>query len=289
MHQETASKKTERDGSRRCAVVKIDFNCRFVYVDAPAERLLGLPSENLFGRNIKEFLDEGAHTHLLSLLPSQNHYESFYEATRLTFIDARGDRHEQDIIISLNFIAGNPANYQLIINLLNDYSTTDEEEASADRIPQLLLDFIAGTKEVPDWRRLCELFESEADIYQAGLYFCRNNDLNLLADFSRSGIGDGRVDFNRIGKNLLAIARRGKPDRENKTVIIKTDGAEEAVDLIDDSYPLVHCGHCWGLIRLVHAGEQPGMKKRLADIAAFLGNALYAFAPEHEEVERVTL
>ena len=45
-------------GFKRCAVCKIDLKGRFVYIDERTEHLLGLTKEDLFGKNIIEFLDE---------------------------------------------------------------------------------------------------------------------------------------------------------------------------------------------------------------------------------------
>jgi len=277
MSHETAATRTERDGSKRCAVVKIDFNCRFVYVDELSERLFGQPSENLFGQSMKDFLAEESYSHLLSVLPSQNHYESFYEATRLTLIDGRGDRHELDVIISLNFIAGNPANYQIIFSPLNENKGGQREVTPFDEIPHLLIDYISKCDQALDWRNLCVLFSVVDDIIQTGIYHLHYDDLELLADYSRRGSSGQKVEFRKIGKGLMTAIKENQPLLERKSVELKGEDGLVTTGIIDAGFPLVHGGQCWGLIRFVYLDNSPDLKDRLESIAAFLGHALFLY------------
>jgi len=280
MNRETAAKGTEGEKSRRCAVIKIDFNCRFVYIDEYAERLFGLPSENLFGRSMKDFLDEESYTLLLSVLPSQNHYESFFEATRLTLIDARGDRHELDIIISLNFIAGNPANYQIIFSPLNERVPNEQSASEYGEIPHLLISYLSMIEKDVDWQKLCGLFMAVENILQAGIYRLHHDDLELLAQNYHKAPSGIRIDFGKRNKNFFDAAVKNYPYVESKLINAKKNDDSTAVNIVDSGFPLSHNGQCWGLLRVIYKDGSTENRDRLNEIAAFLGNALYMYAVE---------
>lgn len=101
-------------GFDRCAVCKIDLKGRFVYVDERIEALLGHSKDELFGRSITSFVDTHSASLIASLLEERNHYETFFEHARFTVVNARGEPTDIDAVVSLNFIAGNPANFQMI-------------------------------------------------------------------------------------------------------------------------------------------------------------------------------
>jgi len=101
--------------SCRCAVFKIDLKGRFVYIDDETEELLGFPRDELFGRSIYEFISNDSHQILDRVLARRNRYESFYESLPLRVRAADGELRQFETVISLNFIAGNPVNYQLIL------------------------------------------------------------------------------------------------------------------------------------------------------------------------------
>lgn len=277
MHREPASNGTERDKSKRCAVIKIDFNGRFVYIDALAERFFGLPLENLFGQSIKDFLDENSYTLLLSVLPAQKHYESFFEATRLVFIDARKDRHEVDIIISLNFIAGNPANYQIIISPLNEILNPVAGCSTFDEMPRHLMDYVSSIGQDVDWKKLCGLFTSLDDIFQVGIYRLANDELALLANESGDMPADMKTDLEKTSKNLISAVLKGNPFIEKKSTESQKGESSGTFDILDAAFPLMHGGNCWGVLRFVYSDSSPDMKDNLNNIAAFLGKALYSY------------
>lgn len=101
--------------SCRCAVFKIDLKGRFVYIDDETEELLGFPRDELFGRSIYEFISNDSHQILDHILARRNRYESFYESLPLKVRTADGELRQFETVISLNFITGNPVNYQLIL------------------------------------------------------------------------------------------------------------------------------------------------------------------------------
>ena len=99
-----------------CAVFKIDFKGRFVYIDDETEELFGLSREELFGKSLYEFISDESHSVLDAVLRRHNRYESFYEAAPLTIRDAAERLRRVMCVITLNFISGNPVNYQFILN-----------------------------------------------------------------------------------------------------------------------------------------------------------------------------
>lgn len=103
-------------GFKRCAVCKIDLKGRFVYIDDGIEELLGFTREELFGKTLLEFLDDRSQKLIEQLLELRNHYETFYDATSITIFNRKGESISSNVVVSLNFIAGNPANFQIIIN-----------------------------------------------------------------------------------------------------------------------------------------------------------------------------
>ena len=102
-------------GFDRCAVCKIDLKGRFVYVDERVEALLGQSKDELFGRPITNFVDSHTSQLIESLLEERNHYETFFDHARFTIVNSKGDPVEIAAVVSLNFIAGNPVNFQMVL------------------------------------------------------------------------------------------------------------------------------------------------------------------------------
>ena len=103
-------------GFTRCAVCKIDLKGRFVYLDEKIESLLGYTKEELFGQSFLDFLDDSSKQLVEKLLAQRNHYETFFDTTRITAFNRSREALAMRAVVSLNFIAGNPVNYQLIID-----------------------------------------------------------------------------------------------------------------------------------------------------------------------------
>ncbi len=100
----------------RCAVCKIDLKGRIVFLNDQLEELFGAGLEELFGRKLAEFLDEPSQEVLHNVMLNRNHTESAYDATRMILSPVKGQPMSVVAIMSLNFIAGNPVNYQIIIS-----------------------------------------------------------------------------------------------------------------------------------------------------------------------------
>ena len=99
----------------RCGVLKIDLNGRIVFVDDEIEKIFGLSHEDLFGHNISEFISQISKDLLESIFNRHKRYESHYEAINLDLAARKGNEGQFVTVISLTFIAGNPANYELIV------------------------------------------------------------------------------------------------------------------------------------------------------------------------------
>lgn len=101
---------------RRCAVCRVNMKCRFVYVDDGVEKLVGFTREELFGKSFLDFIDEADHPLLTRILQQRNHFESNFDTTSLHIVTRDQKRIPASVVVSLNFIAGNPVNYQIIID-----------------------------------------------------------------------------------------------------------------------------------------------------------------------------
>lgn len=100
----------------RCAVCRIDLKGRFVYVDDGIERLMGFGREELFGKTFLDFVEEADKPLMLSILRQHSRYETNFDSLRLRLRNRKGEVISAIAVIALNFIAGNPVNYQVIID-----------------------------------------------------------------------------------------------------------------------------------------------------------------------------
>jgi PAS domain S-box-containing protein len=129
----------------RCAVCKIDRKGRFVYLDDETEKLLGLSQVELFAKPFADFLDPNDHETIDEITSQFNRYESFYDAATVTIIDSQGKRIPATVVVSLNFAAGNPVNYEIIINT----AAQAPSAASQPNEENLSRDFLSFLKDVP--------------------------------------------------------------------------------------------------------------------------------------------
>ena len=272
MHKQNAQKPSGEELLRRCAVLKVDFHGRFVYVDDLAEQLLGAPGENLFGRSIKEFLDEDSYQILLSVLGDSNRCESIFRAASFVFIDSRRDRHLHEVVISLNFIAGNPANYQIIINPAREAAHGTSESGAAERTARLLFTYASSTEGSADWKELCNVFLQLEDVDLVEAYRFKDAALSLLASRAASESIEKSSLLGRTGDHHMTAA-------VEKKVYVDTCLADENTGekLVDACYPLICTDECWGVLRIIHHGDQSGLDAIVKPAAKFLGNALFTY------------
>jgi PAS domain S-box-containing protein len=107
----------EKYASTACAVFKIDLKGRFVYVDDETEELFGLSREELFGKSLYDFLSPESHHLINDVFGRHARYELFYEAVPLVIRSHDGRFRRLEAVLTINFISGNPVNYQFILRL----------------------------------------------------------------------------------------------------------------------------------------------------------------------------
>ncbi|MGH8015628.1 MAG: PAS domain-containing protein, partial [Candidatus Zixiibacteriota bacterium] len=100
---------------QRCAVCKIDLKGRFAFIDEEFLELTGYTYEELLGKPLSGVLDSAGQHLINQLLSERSHYETVYDSAPMTFIDKNRQPIRVTVIMFLNFIGGNPVNFQLII------------------------------------------------------------------------------------------------------------------------------------------------------------------------------
>jgi PAS domain S-box-containing protein len=143
----------EKQVSAACAVFKIDLKGRFVYIDDETEELFGLTREELFGKSIYDFISNDSHQVLDTILGQHKRYESFFESFPLTIREGDGRFSRLDAVITLNFISGNPVNYQFIL-----LSAKADELAPGINWERRLLKFIQCRPGKIDFNAVAEMF-----------------------------------------------------------------------------------------------------------------------------------
>lgn len=198
--------------AKRCAVCKIDLKGRFVYVDDATERLTGYTKEELFGKSFLDMVTENDQPVVKHVLYQRSHYESFYDSVRIEIIGRNKSPRPAAAIFSLNFIAGNPVNFQVII----DVDTRIEVQPTEGTVDYTLRDFmhellvLPRDKFNPELPKiLSEYFcASRPVIYQ---YHPAQSDLEpLTASTSTKAGGQPIVDGAEPKAMMLRIAETGE-------------------------------------------------------------------------------
>ncbi|UCE25829.1 MAG: PAS domain-containing protein [Candidatus Zixiibacteriota bacterium] len=206
----TSNQSVSSIGLTRCAVCKIDLKGRFVYLDEKIEALLGYTKEQLFGKSFLEFLDESSQHLVEQLLSHRNHYETFYDTTTITIFNRAGEAQNVRVVVSLNFIAGNPVNYQLIIDA--DQATTYSSAEETRSEPQV--SFIKEILTLPtpwDWRQALSLLCRFTGTHQACVYLITEERLEPRS--AVCGEDPGESAFGQMpdaGELHVQIARSGE-------------------------------------------------------------------------------
>lgn len=260
---------------KRCAVFKIDLKGRFVYIDDLTEDILHCPRESLFGRDIKGFLTEDSHSTLRTIFQRCRHYETFFEAVELNFVSAQGEGQPYQAVISLNFIAGNPANYQVVLLPVVRIPAVSTDADLFAAVRESISDSIAATVANIDWKGLTALLLKHPAILQNGIYEFENNRLRLL--------GASSVDYSyQIEFADIALSREefeaSRAAGENVKCTLVSIGEQDGPPLADLWYSLVCRGEKWGILRIITRGDYQRLDVELRNLARYLGNALYSFA-----------
>ena len=160
---------------KRCAVCKIDLKGRFVFVDERIESIFEQSLEELFGKPIASFLDPAGQRLVKDLLLKHNKYETSYDSCQVNLVKPDGTSITANLIFSLCFAAGNPVNYQIIIDTLPSTATTSGSQA--------------GTGGMDLLQALSELETPE-------------NITNLIPALSQF-TGEPRIAFYKLGRDNL--------------------------------------------------------------------------------------
>lgn len=171
---------------RRCAVCKIDLKGRFVFVDDASEELFGLSREDLFGKSFVDFVGPADQELITHIIRQRNHYESFFESTRVQLVSAAGKPVGTTVVISLNYINGNPVNFQLVINTEPDAPAPGRATESTAIVDEFLA-VVLGSKIQDNWSRLAATVCAYTETPWLVLYRVHGNDLEPLAAASPEG------------------------------------------------------------------------------------------------------
>jgi PAS domain-containing protein len=174
-------------GIRRCAVCKIDMKGRFVYIDDACEKLLGQTTETLFGKSILSHLDSDSQELLSYMLSQRNHYETFYDMAEIVIVTGAQASVPARAVITLNYINGNPVNYQLIIDALYQ---SDEGVDIPGRVSDGLLKNLLALQAESDIKDAVSFVRRCANATLALVYAVRGNTLEPRAAVSASGSGE---------------------------------------------------------------------------------------------------
>jgi PAS domain-containing protein len=174
-------------GIRRCAVCKIDLKGRFVYIDDACEKLLGQTTETLFGKSILSHLDADSQELISYMLCQRNHYETFYDTAEIVIVTGNNSTVPARAVITLNYINGNPVNYQLIVDALN---TSDDGMEFPGRVSDGLLKNLLALQAESDIKDAVSFVRRCANATLALVYAVRGNTLEPRAAVSASGSGE---------------------------------------------------------------------------------------------------
>lgn len=164
-------------GFTRCGVCKVDLKGRFVFVDDRAEKLLGASKEETIGRPLIDFLDETSRQLVVTLFNHRNHYETFYDAINIVLRNRHGELTTLTAIVSLNFIAGNPVNFQFIFTPAQHANNAGAVAGLAG--VEAFCTALSAEMQVEDWTKRLSLILDFASASQALVYAVEQSGLEL--------------------------------------------------------------------------------------------------------------
>jgi PAS domain S-box-containing protein len=209
----------EQPQVQRCAVCKIDLKGRFVYIDDETESLFGLTKEELFGQPLELFLAEEDRDVVNSILCERSRYETFYDAASIKLLRHNGEPFYASVIISLNFIAGNPVNFQFIINPGTPIGGSFAKDESQDRT---FVDAISRACNPINWLGLRSSLQEYCRAQFVAVYRARRSGLELLPELS----ADQDPTVSEMSKIHETVAQSGED-----YVFVSSRCVQQAVEL----------------------------------------------------------
>ncbi|GEM_PF-1507559 len=251
----------------RCPVFRIDLKGRFVNVDDLTEKFLGQPSDYYFGKNISEFLDEPSNLSMQEILASGRHFETFFKSVNLTFINTNNEQIQAGAIVSLNFIGGNPSNFQFI--LTSTFSEPIGEPEGADDgtpLTERLMQWLGRISGDADWNDLTKCLCQDKNIRFASLYLYDEGVLVQLSENYNLNI-EGTTAPVDIDNRHIDVAAKKEP-------IIPDPAASGST--FEFCRPLVCREHCWGVLRIISGVNSGDITETYKITSNIIGNALYS-------------
>jgi|GEM_PF-6379111 PAS domain S-box-containing protein len=270
MTGQTLQKRRQKE---QCPVFKIDRQGRFVYIDARTERFFGISAEELFVRNIEEFLDKESYDKLRLILDSGRSCEAFYFPLEATILDSSGKSHPYSAVVSQNFVAGNPANYQLIIiprtsssERREIYDATDDDY---DVLAAMARIIASGDGHI-NFQQLTEAVIIDERILSIAIYKLSNGRPDTLSSATRRPYSGDDIETGILGDDVIASVISGQ-----KIVRPASLTAEETLTsgerLVETILPIFREDQSVGLIWLVHEPGAEGNFQLPEQVARFFG------------------
>ncbi|MBD3401376.1 PAS domain S-box protein [candidate division GN15 bacterium] len=188
--QSVPANSTSETPVKSCAVCKVDLRGRFVYVDSHVEAMFGLSQEELFGRELKEFVDECHHEVVDRLLVRHSRFETFFETADLLLYDANGRPVPASTIVSLNFVAGNPVNFQVVFHHIPEHGAQTASAGTSDHATdywQSAATILAHRSDIENWSEHVGAWRELADASEVLIYDLTGEEPRLVCTSSDPG------------------------------------------------------------------------------------------------------
>ena len=166
----TASK--ESSVLQRCAVCKIDLKGRFSFIDQEFMELTGYSDEELLGKSVSAFLEPASRELVNKLINERSHYETVYDSAPLTLLNKKQEAVNVSATMFLNFIGGNPVNFQLILSshaVPERMKAADPRSIVDDRYSKFVNELVS-LESNKDWQKIVDLVLHFSSAGQAALY-----------------------------------------------------------------------------------------------------------------------
>jgi PAS domain S-box-containing protein len=277
----------EIDRITRCALCKIDLKGRFVFIDDRTETLLGYSKEELFGKTFKEFLSDTDHELFFHVMRQQRTYETSFDALPVTLVNRSRQPFPATIIVTLGYIAGNPVNFQIIIQ--TDQAsriavTTTDESPNYHRFVSTIL-AMNGSLSLAD---VLEPLREFLGAIGVGLFKVADGKLETLASSPRDTQISTTIDVQRIPALLdrlsKLMAEPGLASDQVQRGIIESSGESPAeyfseFELNGQKY----------LIRVIFESGDPALAELIGQRATLALKLITRLLKSHESVGEIVI